>query len=111
MGLYIKNKLKMKKILNYIIENEENWMIDPPNFESEELSNDTLASIVLICIILQVVRKNFNSNEFSLDYDKYLRYLNRCVDIIASTSKLNTRQFCTIPQIAYYIIGVLGERR
>ncbi len=102
-----KNKLKIKKILNYIIDNEKEWMIDPPSFESQESSNDTLASIVLICVILQIVRKNFNSDEFSLDYDKYIRYLDKCVNIITSTSNLNTRQFCTIPQIAYYIVNLL----
>ncbi|MFH1231981.1 MAG: hypothetical protein V1709_10850, partial [Planctomycetota bacterium] len=92
------------------IANEKDWMAGPPSFTSEEQSNNTLASIILICIMLRIIKKYFKFSDFSIDdSNKYMRYLNDCIDIIIKTPETNTRQFCTIPQIAYYIVEALTQ--
>lgn len=104
-----KHKSEIKEVLNYILNNENDWMVTP-SFETEEQSNDTLASVILICIVYKLCKRNYGVDEISLDIDKYLKYLDGCIDIIGRISDTNIRQFCTIPQIAYYVVDTLTER-
>jgi nucleoside phosphorylase len=103
-----KNKKRISEILSYIFSNETEWMVSP-NFDTEEHSNHTLAATILICSVVHIIKNNFKSNEFIVDYNKYINYLDECIDTIIRTSKHNNRQFCTIPQISYYIVNVLKD--
>ena len=97
------NEIKIRKVLGYVIDNRDEWMINPPNFSSEEESNDTLSSIALTCVLLILINNNFSFEDFSINPTDYLLYLDNCMSVIGGISAPTIRQFCTIPQITYYI--------
>ena len=97
------NKSKIIPILKYIIENQNEWMIDPPRFSNEEDSNKTLSSIVMTSVLLKVVINNFVNEDLSIKPKSYLLYFERCLNAVDTSSTSSMRQYCTIPQILYYI--------
>jgi nucleoside phosphorylase len=105
---YVKqNVSKIRKVLNYVIENQNEWMIDPPNFSGEQESNDTLASIVMVSILLKTIKNNFNYEEFSINPVDYIHYFDNCIDALNKVFSPAARQFCTVPQILYYIVDCI----
>lgn len=102
-----KNELKIKSVLNYAIENRHEWLVDPPDFSSEEASNKTLSSVLMVCVLQRIASNNPGLEDFATSSLENLTYLNRCVDTIGSITKPTIRQFCTIPQILYYIADTL----
>jgi hypothetical protein len=98
----------IKNIIYYAMSQEKQWMIDPPDFSSELNSNDTLAAVSLICVILKIIKNRENFYAIKIDGDKYSRYLERCIQVITQESDFNSRQFCTIPQIAFYITNTFA---
>jgi len=101
---YIKsNETKIRKVLRHVIENQKEWLIDPPNFSNDEYSNNTLASIVIASVLLRVIKNNFSFEEFSVMPSDYLKYLDKCGNIIIEITSPKIRQFCTMPQILYYM--------
>jgi len=107
---YIENYSdKVIKILNYTINNQDEWLELNPNFTSDEKSNKTLAAIILIVILLRISYSEFNFSISSFNSEKYLKYLNLCMKEIEGNESLSIRQFCTIPQIIYYILELINE--
>jgi hypothetical protein len=107
---YIGNhKQKIEAVVSYAVNKEDEWMVDPPNFQGEVASNDTLAAVSLICVILRAVRKQSVPIVAGLSFEKYARYLEHCVDILNQETDFNSRQFCTIPQVAYYIVSAFSK--
>jgi len=101
---YVKqNETKIKKVLRHVIENQKEWMVNPPNFSSEDNANNTLSSIVMASVLLRVIKNNFSFEEFSINPDDYLRYFKDCMSVVSGISSPTVRQFCTIPQLMYYI--------
>lgn len=101
---YVKqNEMKLKSVLRYVIENQSEWMVTPPNFSTEDNANNTLSSVVMTSVLLRVIKNNFTFEEFLINPDNYLRYFEECMSVIKGSPSPSVRQFCTIPQIMYYI--------
>ncbi|EGU60140.1 type 11 methyltransferase [Vibrio nigripulchritudo ATCC 27043] len=95
---------KISSVLKYVVENENEWLGGSPSLSSEENSNRTLSAVLMISVLLRIRDKNPVFNAINFNVVDYFDYLNRCVDILEGTSVVNVRQFCTIPQISYYIL-------
>jgi nucleoside phosphorylase len=98
---------KIKQVLDYSIEKKHEWMVDPPDFSTEEASNKTLSSVLMVCVLQRIATNNSGFNDYAVNSWDNLSYLNRCVNTIGSITNPTIRQFCTIPQILYYISDTL----
>ncbi len=94
----------MTPVIEYVIAHENDWLVDPPNLSTENDSNLTLASVLMVCSILQISLNEKSNDGLSVDVTSYLNYLKKVVSLVRSSANLNSRQFCTIPQIAYYVV-------
>ena len=108
-GYIAQCKSEVRKVIRYVLEHQSDWLVDPPDFTTESKSNQTLSAVILISVISTISESYFGDEEFSEDYERYIRYLERCTIIIASTINPVGSQFCTIPQIAYYTVRALAR--
>lgn len=95
---------KIHSVLIYAAEKETEWLGDEPDFSSEENSNKTLSAILLISVILRILKKSPSFGDIDFNISGYKKYFRDCVCLMEKTTEVNVRQFCTIPQIAYYIL-------
>ena len=101
---YIKNdNAQILNVIKYILENQLEWMVDPPNFLDEESSNSTLSSVILSSIILRCIKNHYKFEDFKINPIDYLSYLERCLNAVSKIVTPKIRQFCTIPQVIFYI--------
>ncbi len=104
------NENKIKSVVGYVIEKQDEWLIDPPEFSDEESSNKTLSSITMSSVLLRVIINNFTFKDFSIDGGiQFLHYFDKSLKAINADSKRSVRQYCTIPQILYYIATAVSK--
>lgn len=99
---------ELQSVLTYVISEQHEWLISPPDFSSEESSNKTLAAVILAAVILRLTR----SSEVTIsgvDADRYMSYMSLCLETISAHPDHQSRQFCTIPQVAFYITDALVD--
>ena len=101
-------KDKIQAVIKYAITHEEDWLKTPPNLATELDANLTLASVLMVCSILQATLATDMETETPVEIGRYLSYLKKVVSLVRTSTKLNSRQFCTIPQIAYYIVKTVS---
>jgi len=107
---YVKpNEIKVKKILKYVIENQKEWMMTPPDFSDEDKSNSTLSSVFMVAVLLKLIKNNFGFEEFSVDPIDFLKYFDCCMSVLNEINSPSFRQFCTIPQIVYYMSDAVSN--
>jgi hypothetical protein len=106
-GKIIRFEPQIKKVLQYIFENEQKWLLTP-SFDSEVNSNKSLAAVTLLCTTIVVVNNYFHNN-FDLEYGKYLKYLSNVLDQIIDSSKIPVKQYSTIHQITFYIARLITK--
>ena len=102
------HKKKIQAVIKYSIAHEDDWLKDPPNLTTEADSNLTLASVLMVCSILQATLATEMDTDTPVDIGRYLSYLKRVVSLVRTSAKSNSRQFCTIPQIAYYVVKTVS---
>lgn len=100
------NSSEIKKVLDYVCaeENKNLWLGNNIGFSSEETANDTLSSIILASVVFRITRKFFSDIYESICED-ILNYLVNVVTIIDKQTTIFVRQYCTIPQILYYVMA------
>lgn len=100
-----KNEDKILNVIKYCLEMEDEWLTCT-SFLTEEDANSTLASVTLLCNLLIIIHKNF-IDQYKINYLKYLEYLLKVLINIEESAELTVRQYCTIPQIAFYITRLI----
>ena len=101
-----KEERNLYRVIDYIIDNETQWLKTPPSFATAVESNETLSAVTLISVLLRITSRQRWHSRVSIPRLKYLQYLDQVVQETANISILNIRQFCTIPQILYYTAAV-----
>jgi hypothetical protein len=94
------NEKKLLPVLQYILTNEDKWLVNP-SFESKKKSDDTLAAAVLSCVTMLIINKYY-AEKITLNFEKYIQYLNNVIDEIENTKTFTIKQSGTIPQILFY---------
>lgn len=101
-------KTDINNVINNLLlsENKEQWLIIP-SFKNESDSNQTLSSVILASVIYRLVKnKVIDDNDGTLVASIELFFGN----ISTELQKINegkVQQYCTIPQIIYYIFIAL----
>lgn len=72
------------------------WLRQPPRFDSGDAANETLASVVIASLL--VGRESSGVNERD---EPFLDYVESALKVLLN-SDASPRQFCTVPQVAYY---------
>ena len=100
---------EIRKIFSFIFseENVSLWL-NSPNFDCENNSNQTLASIILSSVCFRIIKKELLDG-YKSEYVKILSYFEECLDALSKITKDNVQQQCTIPQCLYYILVALKE--
>ena len=100
----------INKVVNYLFQDDviNQWLPVEVNFDTEESTNDILAKIVLCSVLYRLLK-----------YDKWNRYSHykksigeifvKCIEILNNTTKINSRQYCTMPQILLYIAKAIKD--
>lgn len=101
-----KNKIIIDKIIDYLVTEHIlfEWLKKDPNFDDEESTNNTLASIVLSSIMYRIINK-YHKKQFEYLISDIMCYFEKCIDILLrdKNKRNHVRQHCTIPEILYYI--------
>ncbi len=101
-------KDRIKRIINYIFseENKPEWLKKNISFETEELSNDVLASVILASVVVRITKLHFSEI-----YNKYVNeiidFFESVIDVILKQNVKAVLQYCTVPQILYYVLSAL----
>lgn len=96
-------------VLEHIASEAQNWLIDPPDFSDEARANQTLAAAVMASVVLRVAERNLPKTQSQVDRRRLLQYLSTVVDCLAGAGPSKKRQFCTVPQVAYYALAAVVE--
>lgn len=108
LDLIDKYKDEVTNIINNLLleENTCKWLIKP-SFNNERNSNQTLASVILASVIYRL----FNNNIIQKNCKIKKSIVELFENISTELQKINeekVQQYCTIPQIIYYIIVALS---
>lgn len=98
---------ELRKTINFLFldQNVREWIVTP-NFADEISSNKTLASVILSSVIYRLMKSNV------IETDEHIKNLIEHMFTTISTEiqRINNekvQQYCTLPQIIYYIIMAL----
>jgi hypothetical protein len=93
-------------VVGFILGEQDQWLVPSPSFSNEKEANVSLASALMACVLLKL------ASRWGLGIDpeavsSYLDYTKQCAQVLVQTKSPSPRQFCTVPQIAYYVIDSL----
>ena len=74
------------------------------SFETEESSNDALAACIMASVLLRV---QLQCSEDIVDIACCMRIFESMLSLTQKTKNPHNRQFCTVPQVLYYITRAL----
>jgi len=96
-------------VVNYVLSEDarKKWL-GKPDFSDEQNTNETLASVILASVIYRVIYKyNLPYSDVGKDIENFFL---ECLEIVESGENNVVRQYCTIPEILYYIaIAMKGD--
>lgn len=104
------NKHLINNVLNYLLEDSSKsmWLTDP-KFDTEQNANETLASIILSSVLYRLTKKYYKK-QFTAIHISLEKLFYECLDIIERGEDSTIRQYCTVPEILYYItIALKGD--
>lgn len=104
------NKVVVNGVINYVLEEDifDKWFL-PPDFSTEEDTNNTLATVVLSSVLFRVINKHFKRSWIK-QQNLIIDYFELCLKKIETIKSVVLRQYCTIPQILYYITIAMKGR-
>lgn len=115
-ALYVYNQIDANKnlidnTLAYILsDSSKNVWLSHPNFDTEQNTNETLASIILSSVLYRLTKKYYKK-EFNAIHTCLEEHFYHCLDIIERGDESIVRQYCTIPEILYYTaIAIKGDQ-
>lgn len=83
--------------------NKDEWLCHRHDFSSEEDANKALSSIILASTILRIT-KDFYPDIYENISDDIMKLFENVINIISKQKVDVVRQYCTIPQILYYVL-------
>jgi len=84
----------------------KNDLVKGERLMSEEDSTRALTAVVLITNTSILIDKHFKQ-DFELNYFQSLKYFSKILNRISKDNNIPVRQYCTIPEIIYYIAKFL----
>ena len=104
---YVDNPEAVILVAEYCCDQFSSWAVTP-DFSSDSVSNETLAAVILASVLL--LASENGRFELSRDLKSEMQGLvAQSLRLASDTLPPATRQFCTIPQIAYYATYLLGQ--
>ncbi len=104
------NKDIIEAIMGYLLsESSKQIWLSKPDFSTEQTTNETLASIILSSVMYRLTHKYYKKifNEIKSAIEEYFL---KCLKSIENREENIVRQYCTIPEILYYItIAMKGD--
>lgn len=96
---------EVERIIKYACSenNRDEWLCYKHNFSSEEAANKALSSIILASTISRITKLYYPDIYESISDDIMLLFKN-IINIISKQKVDVVRQYCTIPQILYYVL-------
>ena len=84
-------------------ENKVEWLNNNISFENEEVANRILASVTLASVVIRITKKYFTStyNEYA---NEIIIFLKNVIEFILNQNVKAVLQYCTVPQILYYVL-------
>lgn len=108
LNLIDEYKSEITNVINYLFleENLNRWLVKPA-FNNEKDSNQTLASVILASVIYRLMNSNKikNNNKIKELIEKLFENISTELQKI---DEEKVQQYCTIPQIIYYIIVAIN---
>lgn len=98
----------VEKIVAYICNDEQiqEWLNCEINFSEAKSANAVLSAVTLASVIYRVTRRHF-PNQFDNISDKIVDLFDRVVTTINRQGVAKVQQYCTLPQILYYVVEAL----
>lgn len=98
-------KDKIEKIITYIFNdvNKTEWLNKNVSFETEESANKVLASVILASVVLRIT-KTYYPSIYKQNVFEILSFLENVIEVILNQNVKAVLQYCTIPQILYYVL-------
>lgn len=104
-------KLIIESIVDSITK-QKDWFPSNPNFFNPQSSNETLAAVLLMSVIIQLKEfyelKNIITDELEFSY---LTYNSNILSQLVDTEDVEIRQFCTIPQVLSYCSDIVKSSK
>lgn len=96
---------EIERIVKYLCfeANKDEWLCYEHDFSSEEAANKALSSIILASTILRITKQYFPDIHEGISEDIMLLF-EKIINIISKQKVDVVRQYCTIPQILYYVL-------
>lgn len=97
------NKEIIDGVIDYLLseESRKEWLGEP-SFADEQSANETLASVILASVLYRIIGKHYASYDIKIQ-ESIEQFFLKCLDIIEKGEDEIVRQYCTIPEILYYI--------
>ena len=101
-------KDRIERIINYIFseENRLEWLNKIISFETEESANNVLASVILASVVFRVTKLHFPSI-YKQYANEIIAFFKSVIDVILNQNVKAVLQYCTVPQILYYVLSAL----
>lgn len=101
-------KDKIEQIINYIFreENRIEWLNNIISFETEESANNVLASVILASVVFRVTKMYFQTI-YKQYVNEIISFFESVIDVILNQNVKAVLQYCTVPQILYYVLSAL----
>ena len=103
------HKTEVEKILRYVIEKRNEWLSYNVDFSTKESSNIILSAVTLASVIFRIIISHFNENsDFMSVLPDIVVLFDNVVTRIVNQDVINGKQYCTLPQLLYYIVAALN---
>lgn len=101
-------KDRIERIINYIFseENRLEWLNKIISFETEESANNVLASVIIASVVFRVTKLHFPSI-YKQYANEIIAFFKSVIDVILNQNVKAVLQYCTVPQILYYVLSAL----
>lgn len=102
------NKARIDNVISYLTQKSifEEWISGLEGFDTEDKANSSLATVILASVLYRVLRKHYNE-EFQNYRNRLLNLFDEAVNMISSKGKKACQQYCTIPQVLYYVVEAI----
>lgn len=106
--------IEIRKIISYVLSDEvcKEWLDMSRKFNSEENSNAILGSVVLASVVYRIIRDESSFKDLYEEHQENLfNYFRYIINMIYIGDVEQVGQFTTVPQIMFYILLAITERK
>lgn len=99
-----KHIVHINNVVKYLLSKEclNKWLNKEVGMDTEESANECLASVALASILYRVIKKYYKKTHQQY-VQFFIDYFNFVIKLLLKNDQPAKRQYCTIPQILYYI--------